>query len=191
MQAYVDDIVRAALPKIKLDEAYEAKEAMASQIKTSLQASMGPYGYKINTALIVDLQPDQKVLSAMNEIETARRMRLAKREKAEADKDIVIKQSEAEAEAKYLSGVGVARMRKAIASGFSESIESLKDGGLSPQEVVHMMLVTQYLDALRSGMDNPKGTTMLVPQGASSSSIEGQVRQGFIAAQEMKRGGIF
>eukprot|EP00617_Octactis_speculum_P021965 CAMPEP_0185768328 /NCGR_PEP_ID=MMETSP1174-20130828/49033_1 /TAXON_ID=35687 /ORGANISM="Dictyocha speculum, Strain CCMP1381" /LENGTH=290 /DNA_ID=CAMNT_0028452967 /DNA_START=10 /DNA_END=882 /DNA_ORIENTATION=+ len=188
MSAYVDDVVRSTLPTMTLDQAYGAKDQMANAIKTSLSESMAPFGYHIVKALVTDLKPDQKVLEAMNEINAQRRLREAAKEKAEAEKDIMIKQSEAEAEAKYLSGVGVARMRKAISEGFAESIESLKTGGLSGQEVVHMMLVTQYMDTLRAGMDNPKGATLIVPHGPSTLDMEAQVRQGFIAAKQMERG---
>ncbi len=41
----------------------------------------------------------------------AARLRVATREKAEAEKTLQVKRAEGEAEAKYLSGVGVARSR--------------------------------------------------------------------------------
>jgi len=41
-------------------------------------------------------------------------------------------------------------MRQAITDGFRGSIESMKEScGLEPHDVVHMMLVTQYLDVLK------------------------------------------
>jgi hypothetical protein len=50
----------------------------------------------------------------MNEINAARRLKEAASHKAEADKTRQVKGAEAEAEARYLSGLGVARQRKAI-----------------------------------------------------------------------------
>ena len=64
-------------------------------------------------ALVTDLQPDSKVRNAMNEINAAKRNKQAAAERAEADKILLVKAAEAESEAKYLSGVGVARQRKA------------------------------------------------------------------------------
>jgi len=51
----------------------------------------------------------------------------------------------------YVSaGMGTAKMRHAITDGFRGSIESMKEScGLEPHDVVHMMLVTQYLDVLK------------------------------------------
>jgi len=45
----------------------------------------------------------------MNEIETAKRLRIAAVDQAEAEKIKLVKAAEAEAESKYLSGVGIAR----------------------------------------------------------------------------------
>ena len=72
-------------------------------------------------------------------------------DKAEAEKILAVKAGEADAETKYLSGVGVARMRTAITDGFRESITGMSDScGLKASEVVNMMLVTQYLDVLKA-----------------------------------------
>ena len=46
--------------------------------------------------------------------------------------------------------MGTAKMRHAITDGFRNSIDSMKDScGMDPAQVVHMMLVTQYLDTLK------------------------------------------
>ena len=83
-------------------------------------------------------------MRAMNEINSARRLREAALDKAEAEKIIAVKAGEADAETKYLSGVGVARMRNAITDGFKDSVLTMKEKcGLEAGEVVHMMLVTQ------------------------------------------------
>jgi ABC-type histidine transport system ATPase subunit len=116
-------------------------------------------------------------MAAMNKINSARREREAAVEKAEGAKILAVRAAEAEAEAKHLSGMGTAKMRTAITSGFATSIESMKEScGLEPREVVHMMLVTQYLDVLKDFAQSGKAT-MVVPHGISAvADIEGQVR---------------
>lgn len=184
IEAHVDDTVRSQLPTLTLDEAFESKEKMALEIKVALAESMQPYGLLINRALVTDMQPDRSVLAAMNEINASRRQREAAIEKAEAEKIMVVRSSEADAEAKHLSGVGTARMRQAITEGFKGSIEAMKEScGLEPREVVHMMLVTQYLDVLKDFAASGKAT-MVVPHGPSAvNDIENQVRQGFMSAK--------
>lgn len=61
----------------------------------------------------------------------------------------VVKKAEALAEAMYLSGVGTAKARMALAKGVKESLSGLKEQTqVTPQEVMHLLLVTQYLDTL-------------------------------------------
>mmetsp|Transcript_55178 Transcript_55178/g.112888 ORF Transcript_55178/g.112888 Transcript_55178/m.112888 type:complete len:284 (-) Transcript_55178:279-1130(-) len=181
--AHVDDCIRSALPALNLDEAFESKESMANDIKATVGTSMEPYGLIVHKALVTDMQADPSVLAAMNEINASRRQRDAAVERAEAEKILAVKAAEAEAEAKELSGIGVAKMRQAIMAGFKGSIDSMsKECGLEPREIVHMVLVTQYLDVLKDFAQSGKAT-MVIPHGPSAvSDMETQVRNGFMQA---------
>ena len=147
IQAYVEDVVRSTLPRMDLDDAFEAKQDVAMAVKTALEKIMHEYGYQIMQALVTDLSPDDKVRNAMNEINASKRNKEAAREKAEGDKVLLVKAAEADAEAKYLSGVGVARQRKAIVDGFKDSVLDFNSGveGTTPKDIINMMMVTQYL----------------------------------------------
>jgi len=112
--AYVYDVVRASVPKIDLDSVFETKEDIAMAVKAELEKVMATYGYQIVQALITDIVPDDKVKEAMNAINAAERLRIAATDKAEAEKIMIVKAAEADAESKYLAGVGVSRQRRAI-----------------------------------------------------------------------------
>ncbi|EKX40773.1 hypothetical protein GUITHDRAFT_158272 [Guillardia theta CCMP2712] len=180
ISAYVDDCIRSQIPTMTLDESFESKESMADAVKSQVAHSMEPYGIEVHQALITNMQPDATVMAAMNKINAARRQREAAIEKAEADKILQVRAAEAEAEAKHLSGKGTAMMRHAITNGFKSSIESMQEScGLQPSEVVHMMLVTQYMDVLKDFAQSGRAT-MVVPHGPSAlSDVEQQVRGGF------------
>ena len=122
--------------------AEQSKEAVALAVKSALSIEMQRYGYEIINALVTDLQPDSNVLSAMNQIEAQRRMRMAAQEKAEADKILIVKAAEADAESKYLSGAGVARQRRAIVDGLKESVMDFNDSvvGTTPTDVMQVSL---------------------------------------------------
>jgi regulator of protease activity HflC (stomatin/prohibitin superfamily) len=142
-------------------------------------------GYEIVNALVTDLQPDHNVLNAMNQIEAQRRMRMAAQEKAEADKILIVKAAEADAESKYLSGAGVARQRRAIVDGLKESVMDFNDSvvGTTPTDVMQLMMVTQYLDMLKEVGSRDKATTLFIPHSPSAiNDIQGQMRQGFMEA---------
>jgi len=183
ISAYVDDCIRSHIPTMTLDDAFEAKESIANAVKEQVSVSMKAFGVQVVRALMTDMEPDAEVAKSMNSINAAIRDRAAASERAEADKIIAVKAAEAEAEAKHLSGMGTAKMRHAITEGFRGSIDSMQAScGMSPQEVVHMMLVTQYLDVLKEFATSGKAT-MVIPHAPSSvSDIENQVRNGFMQA---------
>jgi hypothetical protein len=56
----------------------------------------------------------------------------------------------AEAEARYLSGLGVARQRKAIIEGLQESVGAFSKEvhGATPKDVMDILLLSQYFDTL-------------------------------------------
>eukprot|EP01065_Artemidia_motanka_P008811 TRINITY_DN1445_c0_g1_i6.p2 TRINITY_DN1445_c0_g1~~TRINITY_DN1445_c0_g1_i6.p2 ORF type:complete len:289 (+),score=101.00 TRINITY_DN1445_c0_g1_i6:54-920(+) len=192
ISAFVDDIVRSELPVRTLDEAFAEKTAMGQSAETHLrEAVCKPFGISILRVLVTDLRPDQHVQRAMNEINAAKREREAARERAEAQRVLTVVAAEAEAEARQLNGKGLAMMRREIASGFKNSIADLtgheQDSTLTSEGVVHMMLVTQYLDVLKDFASTGQ-SSMIVPHGAGFvSDIEGQIRNGFWQAEGLKK----
>ena len=109
-----------------------------------------PPRYEIKNTLVTDLSPDNRVKASMNEINASRRLKEAASHKAEADKVKQVKAAEAEAEARYLSGLGVARQRKAIVQGLQESVGAFSDEveGAKPKDVMDILLLSQYFDTL-------------------------------------------
>lgn len=179
--AHVYDVMRSQLPTLELDAVFEAKEDLASAVKEALSQTMAQYGYQILNALITDLDPDQRVKNAMNEINSAKRLKFAVAERAEGDKILQVKSAEAEAEAKYLSGVGVAKQRKAIVDGLRSSIVDFHDNidGTSTKEVMDLLLLTQYFDMVQSVGTASHCRTTFVP---SSRTMGDDIRNSLLQA---------
>mmetsp|Transcript_29878 Transcript_29878/g.63439 ORF Transcript_29878/g.63439 Transcript_29878/m.63439 type:complete len:281 (+) Transcript_29878:169-1011(+) len=171
--AHVYDVMRSQLPTLELDAVFEAKEDLALAVKNALQETMSEYGYQILQALITDIDPDQRVKQAMNEINSAKRLKFAVAEKAEGQKILQVKSAEAEAEAKYLSGVGVSKQRKAIVDGLRTSIVDFSDGvkGASSKDVMDLLLLTQYFDCLRDVGSGRHCKTTFVPGGMGGTGM--------------------
>jgi regulator of protease activity HflC (stomatin/prohibitin superfamily) len=163
-------VLRSEVPLLELDAVFEAKEELALTVKNALAETMTNYGYQIVQVLITDLDPDQKVKNAMNEINSSKRLKFAVAERAEGDKILQVKAAEAEAEAKYLSGVGVAKQRKAIVDGLRGSIVNFQGSveGSSTKEVMDLLLLTQYFDMLQSVGTDPNCRTVFVPSSSSA-----------------------
>eukprot|EP00291_Cryptomonas_curvata_P002569 CAMPEP_0172184662 /NCGR_PEP_ID=MMETSP1050-20130122/19707_1 /TAXON_ID=233186 /ORGANISM="Cryptomonas curvata, Strain CCAP979/52" /LENGTH=285 /DNA_ID=CAMNT_0012858499 /DNA_START=208 /DNA_END=1062 /DNA_ORIENTATION=- len=186
LEAHVDSIVRSEIPKYNLDAAFKVKDNLAASIKEELSKQMAPYGLVIISCLMADLTPDASVLAAMNAINAARRERDVNFEKAEAEKLLTVTQARAAAEAQHIAGEGMAKQRRAVAAGFCESVQELSSRlGLDHREAVHATLVAQYLDVLREFAVHGRASVM-VPHGPGAlSSIETQVRDGFVQANAL------
>jgi regulator of protease activity HflC (stomatin/prohibitin superfamily) len=188
IQSYVFDVVRSTVPRMELDEAFASKEDIASATLDQLQDVMKQYGYEIMNTLVTDLSPDARVKASMNEINASKRLKEASSHKAEADKVQQVKAAEAEAEARYLSGLGVARQRKAIVAGLQDSVAEFSEevSGATPKDVMDILLLTQYMDTLQAvGANNmilehdPATVGMLQRQVGSSFLNKG--KKGFLA----------
>ena len=131
-----------------LDEVFASQSGIAAAVKQELDADMAGFGYEIVNVLVTDIVPDAKVKSAMNDINAAQREQVAANARGEAEKILVVKKAEAEAESKALQGQGIANQRKAIIEGLQGSIEQFQKvvGGASTAEVMQLVLVTQYFD---------------------------------------------
>jgi len=181
--AYVFDVVRASVPKMGLDMVFEQKDEIAHAVKNELAKSMAGFGYEIIQALITDIDPDERVKKSMNEINAAQRMRVAAQDKAEAEKILQVKSAEADAESKFLSGVGIARQRKAIIEGLRDSVVEFSENieGSTPKDVMDMVLVTQYFDTLKELGQHGRSNTVFVPHSTGpNSSLSDQIRTGFM-----------
>ena len=185
ISAYVYDEVRATVPRMNLDEIFISKEEIAKSIKDELARSMAGYGFNILNVLITDIEPAAKVKASMNEINAAQRMRLAAFEQSEADKIRVVKAAEADAEAKYLAGQGIARQRQAIMSGLRESVQAFQTEvtEVNSKDVLSLMLLTQYFDAVKEIGCSGNSSTIFVPSNPGAvGEMAAQIRDGVLQA---------
>jgi regulator of protease activity HflC (stomatin/prohibitin superfamily) len=163
--SYVFDDVRAEVPKLELDDVFAKKEDIAIAVQSNIAESMAEYGYSIVKALITDIDPDSKVKDAMNRINAAKRDREAAEEEGEAQKIMIVKEAEAEAESKRLSGEGIAQQRLEIVRGFKESVEDFKKSldTVTHEEIMQFVLMTQYFDTIKDIGANSKNSSILMP----------------------------
>ncbi|KAF8390262.1 hypothetical protein HHK36_024787 [Tetracentron sinense] len=185
IQAYVFDVIRACVPKLDLDSTFEQKNKIAKAVEEELEKAMSAYGYEIVQTLIVDIEPDERVKKAMNEINAAARMRVAASEKAEAEKILQIKRAEGDAESKYLAGLGMARQRQAIVDGLRDSVLAFSANvpGTTAKDVMDMVLVTQYFDTIKEIGASSKSSSVFIPHGPGAvKDIASQIRDGLLQA---------
>ncbi len=187
IKSYVLDVVRAKVPKMNLDEVFEKKDDIGSAVKSELDVSMKIYGFEIPNALVTDVNPADNVKAAMNEIQTQRRLQDAASAKGEANKILVVKNAEAEAESKRLQGEGIAKQRRAIVDGLRESIAAFTDkiGSVNEHEVLNLVLMTQYFDTLKEIGVSAGSKVILTPHAPGGmTDMTEQLRMAIIQGSE-------
>ncbi len=188
IQSYVFDVVRAQVPRIKLDDVFEKKDEIAKVVQAELSEVMDDFGYGIQNVLVTDIDPDAKVKSAMNEINAAERMRVAAEAKGEADKILKVKAAEAEAESMALAGKGIADQRLAIVEGLRDSVAEFQEAvaGASAQDVMNIILMTQYFDTLKELGHASQSNTILMPHSPGHlTDLSEQIRTAMITASQV------
>ncbi len=189
IKAYVEQVVLGHVPGMMLDEVFASQSSIAAAVKRELDIDMAGFGYEIVNVLVTDIIPDAKVKSAMNDINAAQREQVAANARGEAEKILVVKKAEAEAESKALQGQGIANQRKAIIDGLRASIEQFQQtlGDASAKEVMQLVLVTQYFDTLKSiGEQDNTNTLFLSHAPGAVGDIASQILQSLVAADRVK-----
>jgi len=168
--SYVFDVVRAEVPKMKLDDVFVRKDDIAIAVKGELNDAMQDYGYDIIKTLVTDIDPDEQVKSAMNRINASEREKVAAEFEAEADRIKIVAKASAEAESKRLQGQGIADQRREIARGLEESVEVLNKVGINSQEASALIVVTQHYDTLQSLGEETDSNLILLPNAPQAGS---------------------
>ena len=161
--SYVFDVVRAVVPKMKLDDVFEKKDEIANSVKGELNDAMTNYGYDIIRALVTDIDPD-------TEVKAAERKKVAAQYEGDAERIRIVEKAKAEAESKRLQGQGIADQRREIARGLEESVDVLNKVGINSQEASALIVVTQHYDTLQAVGENTNSNLILLPNSPQAGS---------------------
>jgi regulator of protease activity HflC (stomatin/prohibitin superfamily) len=189
IQSYVEQVILGHVPGMTLDEVFASQSSIAAAVKQELDADMAGFGYEIVNVLVTDIVPDAKVKSAMNDINAAQREQVAANARGEAEKILVVKKAEAEAESNALQGQGIANQRKAIVEGLQASIEQFQQAvaGASATEVMQLVLMTQYFDTIKSIGEHDKTNTLFLSHSPGTvKEISDQILQSMLVADRAR-----
>ena len=181
IESFVFNSILGHVPKLTLDETFEQQSGISVAVKVELDSIMSGFGFNILTALVTDIVPDIKVKTAMNDINAAQRSQVAAQARGEAEKILKVKQAEAEAESKALQGKGIAAERQAIIDGLRASIEHFRETvpGSTADDVMALVLLTQYFDTLRDiGTRGGTNTIFLPNNPGAANDFQTQILAG-------------
>lgn len=183
--SYVFDVVRAEVPKMKLDDVFVRKDDIAIAVKAELNDAMIEYGYDIIKTLVTDIDPDAQVKAAMNRINASEREKIAAQFEGDAARILIVEKAKAEAESKRLQGQGIADQRREIARGLEESVEVLNKVGINSQEASALIVVTQHYDTLQSIGQTNSNLILLPNSPQAASSMLNDMVASFTASNQI------
>jgi len=189
--AHVFDAVRSQVPTMTLDHVFEKKSDIEQAVSDGLRHKLNNFGYDIDGSPVTDIAPDEKVRAAMNEINAASRLREAAEQQGEAVKIKTVKAAEAEKESKKLQGEGIAAERIAIAEGIRDSVAALLaaagDGrGVSPEEAMRTLILTQYFDTLRAIGAQSRASTVFLPHSpGGAADLSRQIAEAIMVGNQV------
>lgn len=186
MEAYIENVVRSVAPQKKLDELFESQNDICHNVSQSLSAKMKEHGFTIVNTLVTAIEPNKEVKDAMNKINATERLKIAAENEASAHYIKEVKHAEADKERKKLQGEGISLQRKAILQGYQTGMEELaKRVGLTPQDVMKFVMMTQHLDTVEAIGRSPNAKTLFLnhaPEGLASQLKENMLQANEIAA---------
>lgn len=170
MRSYLIDALRSSVPQYTLDEVFDKKDAIASDVNRTVSDLMVDYGYDVVSTLITSIDLPADVEQSMNRINSAQREKEAAQSLAEAERIKVVTEARARAEAMEQAGRGIAAQRKAIADGISESLAVIKSSGVSATEANQLFIFTQWTDMMSEFAHNGRQTTVVLPSDFSQTA---------------------
>ena len=184
MRSYLIDALRSSVPQYTLDEVFDKKDAIASDVNQTVSGLMVAYGYDVVSTLITSIDLPADVEQSMNRINSAQREKEAAQSLAEAERIKVVTEARARAEAMEQAGRGIAAQRKAIADGISESLAVIKSSGVSAAEANQLFIFTQWTDMMSEFARNGRQSTVVLPSDFTATA---SMFEQMLVAQETGR----
>lgn len=184
IRSYVEDSVRVFVSRVPLDEIFFMQQELTRHILESIKPKMEEFGWQIEDVPVTDLSPERKVQDAMNQINIQARLKEAEKTNAEANKLIQIKRAEAAAEATYLAGEGVSRMRRALLQGYNSMIADLiEETGLT-EKIAENTVYTQQLFTMLADLatDNSPDKLFLSHQPGEVFRLRKDLQEGIFGS---------
>jgi regulator of protease activity HflC (stomatin/prohibitin superfamily) len=175
IRSFASNVIRGQAPLHMMDELFTIRDEMQKTLREELEEQMTHYGFNIVATLITDIDPSSEVKQAMSQIRTNACLRLAATYEAEVEKLRIVKAAEADSEAKRLSGVGLAEQRKAAILGLQSSVSNFSSSvkGMESKDIMGLLMMNQYFDALKDIASTGRGNVVFLPANSNTDMVEG------------------
>jgi len=114
VQATVEEQLRAKIFTFEHEDIFGKREEIGNEVREALKEKLSQYGMELDSVQVTDILLEEGVMSAMNQIITEEKKKLALIREAEGRKASSVLDAEAEKEVKKLIGQGMALQRYEI-----------------------------------------------------------------------------
>lgn len=171
--AYIESAIRAVAPEYTLDMLFKQSGEINEKIEHAVGEKLRASGFVIESTQIISIEPDKRVLDAMNNVLASLRERDAAENIANAEKIKMVRAAEARRDADVLRGQGIAGQREAIVHGLERSVQTLADAlHISPGEANRFLLAIQKLETMEAFAHSANAKTVLWDTASREPALE-------------------
>jgi regulator of protease activity HflC (stomatin/prohibitin superfamily) len=182
IQTLAQTTLRSEIGKMELDDIFENRETINSQIEQVMDEAGQKWGLKVNRVEIRDISMPEDIVAAMNQQMVAERTRRATVREAEGYKEAEIRRAEGDRDAAIARAEGDRQEAVLRAEGEKQAIElvvaSLKDHPEGAKAGVNYLIAQRYIGMLPDLAK--QGDRVFVPmEGTALMSSVGGMRDLF------------
>lgn len=171
--AYIESAIRAVAPEYTLDMLFKQSGEINEKIEMAVGKKLRASGFVIESTQIISIEPDKRVVDAMNNVVASLRERDAAENVAKAQKITEVLAAEARRDADILRGQGIAGQREEIAKGLERSVQLLADNlGIAPSEANRFLLAIQRLETMEKFAQSNNTKTVLWDTAARDPALD-------------------
>jgi len=173
IQAYVQDVLRSAVSDLTVEQVFDSKDEIGKEVFASLHDKMTQYGYDILQTLVTDVEPSGPVKQSFDLNNLNKYLKEADKFRQMIKTSEKNTQSDAQKRRDEILGQGISLQRQEIVNGLKTSVDAFTDevSGVSPRDVLELVLITQYFDMLKDIGEQPNSKMIFTPGGEGSAGM--------------------
>ncbi len=159
IQNLVQTSLRSIIGEMDLDDALSSRDRIKARLKEAISDDIADWGITLKTVEIQDINPSQRMQTAMEEQAAAERQRRATVSRAEGSKTAAILEAEGRLEASRRDADAQVLLAQASQRAIELVTEAVKDNELPAM----FLLGERYINSIREMAGSQNGKLVLLP----------------------------
>eukprot|EP00924_Labyrinthula_sp_SR-Ha-C_P005921 snap_masked-scaffold_14-processed-gene-9.20-mRNA-1 protein AED:0.02 eAED:0.02 QI:0/-1/0/1/-1/1/1/0/280 len=171
ISAYVQDVLRSAVSDLTVEQVFDSKDEIGQEVFNTLSEKMKSFGYEILQSLVTDVEPTVAVKQSFDLHNLNRYIKEADNFRQQINTSAKNAISESQRKRDEILGQGISQQRQEIVNGLRASIDEFTQQvtGVSPKDVLELLLITQYFDMLKDIGAAPDSKVIFTPDTSTNT----------------------